>query len=170
VRKKDFIRIINEEISNFDFLSNEQHLREQEMFQMLENEAFQKQFIIDAITNFKEKIILEDNAGYITDDPNFDDAVYRDDEFIEYPARIIYEYNKEKEPIVFEVQFHGNKIDINEINVDMYSKDGDDIDFVAFKKAPKKIQELFVETFVKPIIENRGEIKSTIEKPQYASI
>jgi hypothetical protein len=170
VRKKDFIRIINEEISKFDFLSNEQHLREEEIYELLENEQFQKQFIVDAITNFKEKINLDNNAAYMTNDPNFDDALYRDDEFIEYPARIIYEYNKEKEPIVFEIQFNGNKIDLNEVNVNMYSKDGDDIDFIAFKKAPKKIQELFIETFVKPIINNQGEGRHVDEKPQFTSI
>jgi len=162
--------MINEEISNFDFLSNEQHLKEEELFEMLNNEQFQKQFIIDAITKFKEKISLDNNGATVTDDPNFDTALYRDDEFLEYPARIIYEYDKTKEPIVFEVMFNNNKIGLDEMEVNMFSKDGDDVDFMAFKKAPKKIQELFVETFVKPIIENRGQPQFAGETPHSTTL
>lgn len=156
MEKKDFIRVINEEISKFDFLGNDAYLKEEELFEMLGTEQFQKQFIIDAITKFKDKINLDNNAAYISNDSNFDDSFYSPDGFIEYPAKILYEYDKEKEPIMFEVLFNSNNTDLKEVDVNMFSKDGDDVDFVAFKNAPKKIQELFIETFVKPVIENRG--------------
>jgi hypothetical protein len=42
-------RIINEEISEFDFLGNEQYLKEQEVVDLLKNEDFQKQFICDSL-------------------------------------------------------------------------------------------------------------------------
>ena len=42
--KKDFIRIINEEISEFDFLNNQQYQKDREYVDLLNNEDLQKQF------------------------------------------------------------------------------------------------------------------------------
>ena len=117
MEKKDFIRVINEEISKFDFLSNDAYLKEEELFEMLGTEQFQKQFIIDAITKFKDKINLDNNAAYISSDTNSDNSFYSPDGFIEYPAKIIYEYDKEKEPIMFEVLFNSNNTDLKEVDV-----------------------------------------------------
>ena len=170
MEKKDFIRVINEEISKFDFLSNDAHLKEEEVLKLLSDGQFQKQFIIDAITNFKDKITFDNSAAFTTDDPNIEDSPYANDGFLEFPARIIYEYSKEKDPVMFEVLFNSNAVDLNEVEVNMFSKDGDDIEFAEFSNAPKKIQELFVETFVKPVLENQGETHFNEKPPQYNSI
>ena len=54
MKKRDFIRIINEEISEFDFLGNEQYLKEQEIVDLLKNEDFQKQFICDSLLSIND--------------------------------------------------------------------------------------------------------------------
>ena len=48
---KDIIRTINEEISNFDYLNNDKQVSEDEKAQLLASEDFQKQFVIDSISN-----------------------------------------------------------------------------------------------------------------------
>ena len=58
MKHKNFIKIINEEISEFDYLNNEQYLAEQEDIKRLQEEFFQKQFIMDSITRMRDKIEL----------------------------------------------------------------------------------------------------------------
>src|ERR1035437_5253077 len=54
--EKDIIKIINEEASNFDFLGNDDNMKEQEIIDLLQNEEFQKQFICDSLLERKNKI------------------------------------------------------------------------------------------------------------------
>ena len=54
--KNDFVEIINEEIKNFDFLGNDEFLKEQEVTDLLINEDLQKQFICDSLLGRKDKV------------------------------------------------------------------------------------------------------------------
>ena len=56
MKNKQLIKIINEEISGFDFLGNEEYLKEEEDINILKNEDFQKQFICDLLLKRKEKV------------------------------------------------------------------------------------------------------------------
>jgi len=110
---KDFIKIINEELAKFDFLSNDEYLKEQENTDLLLNEDLQKQFICDSLLNKKSKIkileITDSRIGGNWEEQNFEDANILT---IEYFLKIQYTYDIEKEPIVFHLDFYGDRVDI----------------------------------------------------------
>lgn len=109
MKKSDFIKIINEEISDFSFLGIDDMLKEQEEVELLQDEEFQKQFIIDSITNFKSKIkIIETETAYIQE-PDYnkgDDDSGSDIVSLEYYIKIEYSYNEN--PISFALDFVGD--------------------------------------------------------------
>lgn len=174
---KKFIKIINEEISNFDFLGNEEYTKEEDSINLLKNEDFQKQFICDSLVNSKLIKIIYDNAQINGDWEEGNDATHLN---ISYLIDVIYQYDTNKEPAKFSLQFDGNNIGINvrtsmdsgnygeytptsgeayysdinwnDIDVVLSTVDGDEIDFIAFRKAPSKIQSLFVRDYTESII------------------
>jgi hypothetical protein len=183
MKKGSVIKIINEEISEFDFLGNTEHLKEEENVSMLKNEDFQKQFICDSLINKKNlKIdVYDSRIGGNWEEDDFDDA---DHLSIEYFLKVEYKYDQSKEPIKFDLNFYADKVDISksgwydrghvggtpeidrepsgeawldrfdwrDIAVDLYTSDGDEIKFVAFEKAPPKIQTIFIREFCQDFI------------------
>lgn len=164
--KKQIVKIINEEISDFDYLGNDAQVKEEELLNLLKNEDFQKQFICDILLrkkNIKQKVTDARIGGdYEYDEPSYLTLEY----FIDYE----YQYDINKEPIKFTIDFSSDNIGIDvhsdtdkgdyytspytekyytyidwsDISVDMFTPDGDEIEFNAFKKAPIKIQEIFI--------------------------
>lgn len=201
---KNLVKTINEEISNFDFLGNDEYLKEEENVNLLKNEDFQKQFICDSLINKKNlKIDVYDSriGGNWEDD--FDNANQLS---IEYFLKIEYKYDQSKTPIKFDLNFYADKVDIgktgwsdkgriggttdsdvaqsgeasfnrfdwHDIIVDLYTPDGDEIDFIAYKKAPPKIQILFIREFCQDFIVNytnldirTAEMKDKIQNVPY---
>jgi hypothetical protein len=174
MKNKHLIKIINEEISGFDFLNNEEYSKEEEGINLLKNEDFQKQFICDFLSKRKEKVktleVVESNFGgdwekngYLT---------------ISYIIDLAYKYDLAKEPAKLGLHFHGNRISYSEdskyspgdhwtapldeawfdqinwddIEVDMFSIEegfeGDDVEFKAFEHAPQRIQHLLIKDFL----------------------
>lgn len=184
--KKDFIRIVNEEIENFDFLGNEQSAKEQESIDLLKNEDLQKQFICDSLLNRNQKIKIANIAdARMTgnwDAPNIDDA---DKITLEYNVSIEYTYDSSKEPLKFDLAFNGNNIGMNvsgsndtgdyltppnneswinsinwyEITVALLTSDGNDIEFLAYDRAPEKIQNLFVREFLEGFVTDHTDME-----------
>lgn len=177
---KNFIKIINEEISNFDFLGNEEYAKEEENINLLKNEDFQKQFICDSLVNGKLIKIIHDNAQINGDWEEGNDATHLN---ISYLVDVTYQYDANNEPAKFSLQFDGNNVGIdvhasmdsgnygeyippsgeayyteiewNDIDVVLTTVDGDEIDFIAFRKAPSKIQSLFIRDYTESIIINK---------------
>jgi len=114
MNKKDFIKIINEEIKNFDFLGNDEFLKEQEVTDLLQNEDLQKQFICDSLLNRKDKVkivkITDSYIGGNWDEFNMEDA---DRLSLEYSLDMEYLYDSQKEPLKFNLYFQADKIDIS---------------------------------------------------------
>lgn len=179
MKKKNLIKIINEEISEFDFLGNEAHSKEEEIINILKNEEFQKQFICDSLLNKKNKIKIDILDSKI--DGNWDEEPENATKLIiEYLLKIDYMYDQTKEPIQFELNFYGDDVSIrkdewynkgnisnyiepegdvwfssfywNDIKVILNTIEGDEIDFIAFKKAPVKIQTLFIREYTQDYI------------------
>lgn len=154
-------KIIKEEISEFDFLGNDAHLKEEEDNDILRNDEFQKQFIVDSLLNkdkIKTNIIDSKVDGNQNDDINNESRLT-----IEYKIDVKYEYDKGKEPINFELIFSCDSLTINnapegeswfdlfkwhDINVDLLSPAGDEIKFNSFDKAPDKIKSIFNKEYV----------------------
>ncbi|MFA5207260.1 MAG: hypothetical protein WC428_01020 [Candidatus Paceibacterota bacterium] len=178
---KNLIKIINEEVSGFDFLGNEEQLKEQEIIDLLQNEDFQKQFICDSLLEQKNKIKIDVFDSKIGGDweKDSEDAKKLT---LEYFLKIEYKYDQKKEPVVFDLSFYSNNISIsksdnydpgdwgryvapsgnawfdgfnwNDINVDLNTSDGDEVKFVAFEKAPPRIKVLFIRQYVEGYIGN----------------
>jgi hypothetical protein len=161
MRRKDFIRIINEEIGDFDFLNNEKYIKEKEIIELLENQNFQKQFIIDSITKMRDNIQFDDFSTDIYNDPDFE-FQQEDNINLKANAELTYTYDPQDDPIKFALVFFGEDIkshensDISalftEINVELYTIEGDKIDFIAFKNAPQNIRQLFIKAYIGDII------------------
>jgi len=180
MQKKDFIRIINEEISDFDFLNNDKYQKEKESVDILNNEDFQKQFICDSLLNKQNKIkidVTESTIGGDWENSPEDTSTLT----IRYFLNIEYSYDQEKEPIVFDLDFYSDNISIGkeesdnistdsytqqtndewfnsfdwgDINVTLNTTNGDEIDFKAFRIAPNKIKVLFIREYIADYISN----------------
>lgn len=182
IQMSELVKIINEEISNFDFLGNDELLKEQETTDLLINEDLQKQFICDSLLNRNDKVkIVKIVESYITG--NWDESTTEEANrlSLSYSLDMKYIYDAVKEPLDFNLTFTTDKIDIsvdgwqdsgdgyttppegdswydgfdwNDIDVNIYTMDGDTINFIAFEKAPPKIQTLFIREFTQNFIEN----------------
>jgi len=183
VKKQEFINIINEEIQEFDFLGNEEHDKEMEVITLIGNEDFQKQFICDALLG-KNSVKIEVYDSSVTgnwEDENEDASrlnleyllgiEYKYDqtkEPISFHLDLIGDISISKggwydpgrwagtmpdsiEPSG-ESWFDG--FDWGDISVNLSSDNDEEIEFVAFDKAPPKIQTLFIRHFCEAYIEN----------------
>jgi len=206
MNKRDFVKIINEEISNFDFLGNDEFLKEQDVTDLLQNEDLQKQFICDSLLNRKDKVkIAKIVDSYITGNWDEFDKEDADRVSLEYSLDMEYLYDVEKEPLKFNISFNADKIDISvggwydagrwggtmadaiepsgeswfdgfdwsDIEVVLYTMDGDDVQFTAFENAPPKIQTLFIREYTQNFIENETlelrtqEVKDKVQNTPY---
>lgn len=190
---KNILNIINEEISNFDFLGNDEHQKELDSYNILQNEDFQKQFICDSLVN-KEKI-----KQHITDariGGNWNELDDASNLSIEYFVDIDYAYDPNKKPAKLTLNFSSDKISISinskndqgsydvepsgdavytninwrDIDVIMTTPRGDEIDFIAFKKAPDKIKVLFIREFVEKFIDNETINTDYLKKDKIGNI
>jgi len=122
MNKADFVRIISEEVSKFDFLGNDKHLKEQETTDLMLNEELQKQFICDALLNRSDKVkIVKIADSFISgnwDESNQEDA---DRVSLEYSLDMEYNYDSTQKPIYFNLSFNSDRIDIS---VDGWSDPG----------------------------------------------
>lgn len=204
MNKKNFIKIINEVISEFDFLGNEEHLKEQEVIDLMRNEDFQKQFICDSLLSIKdykktarnEKIKIRVAEARIGGDweEDFQNASHLT---LDYYLDIEYKYDQAKEPIKFTLIFDSERIEISvdgyytparlggtpetdreaegeayftnvdwgDIDVTMWTPDGDEIEFTALKRAPSDIVMSFIREYCEEyIVSNTMEIRDRHSK------
>jgi len=181
MNKVNVIKIIKEEIGGFDFLGNEEYLDEQENVDLLQNEEFQKQFIIDSITNFKEKVEILDIETQYLQEPDYsktDNGQGSDTVNLEYFITVKYNYMGKE--VSFKLYFFANNltiswsswsnsgdyanfiapegetdltdIDWGNVEIQLNSMEDDDIDFTAFDKAGGKTQELFIRSYIDGVI------------------
>lgn len=166
----DILSIINEELKNFDFLSSSKISNEQENVDLLLNEELQKQFICDSLLKKNEKVkiikVLDSNIGGDVENTNRLS--------FEYNIVIEYLFDISKQPLTFELAFDGNNIKADSINTNkgydyntppegdkwfddidwkdvdvyMYTNEGDTIKFKAFIDAPTNIKELFIKEYL----------------------
>jgi hypothetical protein len=178
VNKKQFIRIINEEIVGFNLLGNED---------------FQKQFICDSLLsigdykktarNNKIKINVTDARVGGDWEEDFEDASHIT---LDYYLDIDYLYDQAKEPVKLRLIFDSERIEISKggyhtparlggttdsdrpeegeayftsfnwdnIEVTLWTIDGEQIEFTAFNNAPYNIKTLFKMEYCKDYITN----------------
>lgn len=196
MNRKDFFRIINEEISDFDFLGNDKYIKEKKEIALLYDEQFQKQFIIDTITAMRDKIKIASSDSSVTNDPEMRIDVQHTDMTVVSNLDVLYQYEEGKQPIKIDMSFNGDHISyttdyrlekgsnvqpddfdswyssINwkDIDVTLFTPQGDEIEFIAFDNAPSKIRELFIRSYTESIIEQNTDVGEVKEKmPKYNS-
>jgi hypothetical protein len=181
MNKRDFIKIINEEVSDFDFLGNDERLKYEEVTNLLRNEEFQKQFICDSLLkNNKIKIGIYDSK--LTG--NWEDTSENSKFNLDYYLNIEYKYDQNVDAVKFQLIFDGENISMSkgggfypgnretapestefidginwhDINVMLSTTDGDEIKFTTFEKAPPKIQVLFIRQYVESFIGDQSNL------------
>lgn len=192
---KQIIKVVNEEISKFgfDFLHNEEYLKEEENYDLLKNEDFQKQFICDSLLNPNKIVKHVSDARVGGNWQNGNDA---DKLTIEYFLEVEYKYDETKEPAKFGIDFFSEDIGISiynsydpgsydveptseggytnlnweDIEVSMHTIRGDEIDFIAFNKAPRKIQVLFIRAYTENFIANETTDTDYLKKDNIKSV
>lgn len=176
-------KIINEEINNFDFLSNDADTKYQEYIDLLSNEELQKQFICDSLVpaqSNKIKIINTENA-FVGGDYERSDTDDIHKITLEYGLEIDYTYDSTKEPVKLKLDFYSDNINVSaggeyekatqytppssdawfdyiewsDIQVFLFTDDGGEIKFTAFEKAPANIQTLFIREYVSNFISSK---------------
>ncbi|MFW6242944.1 MAG: hypothetical protein ACOC2W_02200 [bacterium] len=163
---KNIIKLINEEISDYDFLGNEKHGKLMENIELMENEDFQKQFIIDFLIGKSEKYNIVDGIEIkLIGDWESDEYNDESELSIECNVDLEYIYDPNKEPIEFSLSFDGNNISISngeinwgDIRVTLYSMEGDEIKFTALEQAPDNIQALFIREFINDVFEEENDM------------
>jgi hypothetical protein len=193
---KEIIKIIKEEIEAYDYLNNDQYSKEQENINLLKNPEFQKEFICDSLLNNNTKIKIKNVAsaeigGDWQNEPKDANVLT-----LEYYLTVLYKYDPLKEPVELSLQFDGKNIGIgkmddftagdnytapageswfnqfnwSDINVNLTTADGQDIDFIAFNKAPIRIQNLFIREYVADFVQDKTNTdirtKEMNDKPQ----
>lgn len=183
--RTNIINIIKEEVKNFDFLANDEFLKEHETIDLLMNEELQKQFICDSLLGKDNKvIIIKVVDSFINGDW---DEPENNTLGIEYTLDMGYVYEMGKEPIKFSMVFSSDNIDVSvggwsdsgkfggtvdtdvepsgeswydsfdwsDIKVELFTIDGEEVKFIAFEKAPTNIQTLFIREFTQNFIESQ---------------
>jgi len=194
MNKEDVIKIIKEEIGEFDFLGNEEYLEEQERVDLLQNEEFQKQFIVDSITNFNEKIkntdVFEANLGEPDYDEDYDNIMFEygvtlDYNYVGTDVRLSLFFETKDLTVSWDTESDRGDyytepysrttfkdVEWGAIDVQLMTPDGDQIPFIAFDKAGVKTQELFVRAYTEEIIRDKLDAAhwEVGKKPQFQSI
>jgi len=206
MKLKDVYRIINEEIVQFDFLSNESLIKETEGVELLSQRNFQRSFIIDSITNMREKININNTPEAHITEPDYDEN--QDNIEFQYFISVIYQYHNPSNvngqnpsndddpitPIPFNVDFSGqplkiymdgysdpgdgytqppegdmwmNGVNWSDIEVRLYTPDGQEIPFPELGQASEKTRELFIRAYCESILESNVNMKVKDRKPQY---
>jgi hypothetical protein len=165
---RNIIKAINEEITNFDFLNNEKHEISLDDIRLMENEDFQKQFIVDFLTGKSDKYEIIDSieVNLVGDWENINDSDIDNKIGLECNVDLEYSYDINKEPIKFSLLFESDNIsvsngDINwdDVNVTLFTPEGDEIKFTAFEKAPDNIRDLFIREFIYDVFKEENGIE-----------
>ena len=162
--QKNIIKTINEEISNFDFLGNDKYEMLMENITLMENEDFQKQFIVDFLIGKSEKYEIVDSIeiNLIGDWEGEDNQETQLG--VECNVDLQYTYDVDKEPIEFSLLFKSDSIsktsngEINwgDVDVTLFTTEGDEIKFTTFESAPEKIREIFIREFINDVFKEEN--------------
>ena len=98
-----FVKIIKEELSEFDFLGNDAHHKEEEDIDLLKNEDLQRQLIVDSLLD-SDKIKVDIKNSSVDNDWS-NDTNANSKLSIEYVIEVEYDYDKNNESLKFELTF-----------------------------------------------------------------
>ena len=173
MKKKDLIKIINEE---FDYLNADELSERDEFIDLLKEEFFQKQFIIDSISSMGDKVKIE-NVDFSYDIIN-DDKIK-----LSYSSTVNYKYNGKDldfninigDSNLFEIALNKKqllretvenfKVDWSNYNVKLFTLDYEYIPFKAYKNESPEVREEFVKAYLEDLVNNADPTMISDETP-----
>lgn len=174
----DILKIIKEEISNYDFLGLDEIAKEDEYKTIINSKQFQTQFVNDVINDinndskFKKintlyKSMSIDNAGFINEEPlHFDfeiEMIYTynntdinlnlmfDGDNIEYDFRIDKSIGDHDTPTYNDFVFED--INWNDVKFNMFTNDGYEIEMKWLERSG--VYHKFIKALILPLIEEK---------------
>jgi len=178
--KKNIVKIIKEEIDNFNFLNSDDYQQHNEYLSLLKNIDFQK-FFIESVLRQPNNVEKKDE--YLTDvTGSWDDSENETGNIsFEYETDVVYKQSQNTEPVEFNIQVNADNVnlyvnvnsdkgdyhtaphsegwlsDINwyDMNVLLLSNDGDEINFEEYQKLSSGDQEKFIRFFIEDFFTKR---------------
>jgi len=172
---KDIIRIINEELQEFDFLGTNEAEQEQDYATFLNDRTFQTRLIHDIINNYGDKTRFKDEE--VTYQRTTEDDILQNERLdVEYGVDLTYMYDGKDirlsfnlngdnishdldhydRPATYETPPEGdiwyNSIDWDDIDLDIFDDDGNEINFDWLKKN-NNLYRRVISTMVTPILD-----------------
>lgn len=151
MNKKELYRMINEEISDFDFLGIANSSAEIQRDSILTSKEFQTNFMIDLINNSQDKSKFKKlSSTFINKDVN----MFDDSENIEVEVEIIYCFEEKDYGLVLFLDGDKTEDNINykNFNLKIFSKAGDEIKF-DWVINNEKLYETLIRGIIQPFID-----------------
>lgn len=152
MKKKDLYRLINEEISEFDFLGMDNVKNEDELNNHLKSKEFQTNLIKDMVTDlFNKDKFTKLSATY----QNKDTDMYNDNEKIELEIDLTYKFNENNFDLIIFIDgdIDDDIMKYKDFNIKLFSKAGDKINIDWVEKNETLYTKL-IETLVSPYLED----------------
>lgn len=151
ITKKELYKVINEEISNFDFLGMEDNNNEDVHNSVLLSKEFQTNLVIDLINNSKNK---DKFKKLFTTYEHSDVNSFDDTEKIEIELEITYNFNEKNYELIFFIDGESKDDEIKPENFDLtiFSKGGEKIPFDWVEKN-QNLYTTLINKFLKPLLE-----------------
>lgn len=171
--KKNILRIIKEEVDNFNFLNGDDYQAHNEYLSLLKNTDFQK-FFIESV--FRKSTDIEKNDEYLTDvTGNWNDSANETGTInFEYETDVTYKQSQNTEPVEFQILINAkdvstyvnvdhdggdrmtapytegwfSSVEWGDMDVMLFSSDGDEIEFNEYDKLTDMDQEKFIRFFI----------------------
>lgn len=147
---KNIYKIINEEVSDFDFLGMGGNSDENIHNELLTSKDFQTKLITNIVNNIADRDIFKKiSATYV----NRDVDMHNDREEIDLELELTYLYNEKEYNLIIFISGDKDGDDVNyaDFNVKLFSKAGDQIK-IDWVEKNSKLFETFIETLVSPYL------------------
>lgn len=147
---KSLYKLINEEISNFDFLGIENEKSEIVHNEVLTSKDFQTSLIIDLINDFNNKNKFKKMSITFV---NKDVDMFDQSEIIEAELDLTYSFNEKDYDLIFFIDGYrdGDNIPYNDFELKIFSKAGDQIKFDWIEKN-EKLYNTLIKEIVSPLV------------------
>jgi hypothetical protein len=143
MKRKQFYKVINEEIGNFDFLSMDKVQKDIDIDEMLKSKGFQVKIIDDICKNNRSSISVLDSM--FREEDKWDDENSDFDFYMEFN----YEYFGDEIPIYITIE--GNLKFLEDSSITFFSFDGKKLDFTWIEKnegLKKKFVSCLVDEYI----------------------
>jgi hypothetical protein len=151
---KSLIKIINETISDYNFLSMNEISEEENLKNIIKSKDFQIQFINDLINNFNKTKFKDIDISY---KEVKQDVIHNDSYSLSIEYTVEFKYSFDNVEYQFLMLLNGNGINSNDsikwnnINIKLFDKNGNEININWLKNNPR-LYEVFIRSFVESLL------------------